>query len=188
MQHNRSERGFTLLELLVVIAIIGVIAAVVVASISRSREAGRNAAVLSQIAEYEKALNYYYSDNGFFPGPTSVAARRTERCIGAGSSHNSYNGCWNGAAAANSYLPAALVPEYMPELTGIAQGELGSPAYNGCTNTNFNAFSSCTTNDFAMFFLLEGTNQDCGRYLQANGNYQSAVGDFTLCIMNLTSN
>ena len=57
-----KKQGFTLLELLVVIAIIGVLSAVVLASLNGSRVKARNASVLAQMDEYIKALNLYYHD------------------------------------------------------------------------------------------------------------------------------
>lgn len=181
-----TTAGFTLLELLIVFGIIALIISIFVASTAQSRINTRNAAVLSQIGEYEKALNLYYADNGAFPGSASVAARKTERCLGEGPNNN---GCWTGAGSADSYLTAALVPGYMSELPGFDQGNLGSPAYNGCTGTYFNdnANANCTTDDFSLFFLLEGINQDCARYHQSDPNYRASDGDYTLCRMNLSA-
>ena len=60
-------RGFTLIELLVVIAIIGILAALVTASISDSRAKSRDAARLSQLNELETALELYYLDHDQYP-------------------------------------------------------------------------------------------------------------------------
>ena len=49
MYINRS-RGFTLIELLVVIAIIGVLSAVVLASLNTARNKGNDAAIQSDMA------------------------------------------------------------------------------------------------------------------------------------------
>lgn len=62
-----SRKGFTLLELLVVIAIIGILSAVVLASLSNSREKGRDAARKSQTQEILKALELYFTDHAGYP-------------------------------------------------------------------------------------------------------------------------
>jgi len=62
-----SKSGFTLIELLVVIGIIGVLASVVMMSISDSRLKGRDTGRKSQITEILKALELYYGDGGLYP-------------------------------------------------------------------------------------------------------------------------
>ena len=64
---NTRQNGFTLLELLIVIAIIGILSAVVLASLGASRVKARNAAVLSQMDEYRKALDLYVSSGNAAP-------------------------------------------------------------------------------------------------------------------------
>lgn len=63
----RREQGFTLIELLVAIAIIGLLASIVVVSMSDSRERGRDSARSSQAQELLKAVEMYYSDTGGYP-------------------------------------------------------------------------------------------------------------------------
>lgn len=65
--------GFTLIELLVVIAIIGVLSAVVLASLSAARQKGNDAQRLSNIHAVIQALEFYANDhNGQYPAtPTS---------------------------------------------------------------------------------------------------------------------
>ena len=81
---TKYTKGFTLLELLVVIAIIGVLSAVVLASLNSSREKASNSAILSQMNEYQKALELYYSDTGVYPHNWSNALRARVLCLGDG--------------------------------------------------------------------------------------------------------
>ena len=57
----RKNKGFTLIELLVVIAIIGILASVVLASLSSARNKGKDAAVRSQLANMRAQAEIYYS-------------------------------------------------------------------------------------------------------------------------------
>lgn len=61
--HNNRSKGFTLIELLVVIAIIGVLSAVVLASLNTARTRGNNAAVQSNLAGILSQAEIYYGNN-----------------------------------------------------------------------------------------------------------------------------
>lgn len=66
MYKNRSQ-GFTLIELLVVIAIIGVLSAVVLASLNSARTKGTDAAIKSNVDSARAQAELYYDDQ-----PTKV--------------------------------------------------------------------------------------------------------------------
>jgi prepilin-type N-terminal cleavage/methylation domain-containing protein len=59
-----STRGFTLIELLVVIAIIGILSAVVLASLNTARSKGNDAAVQSDITGIRTQAQLYFGTNG----------------------------------------------------------------------------------------------------------------------------
>jgi prepilin-type N-terminal cleavage/methylation domain-containing protein len=65
MDKNKSyankQAGFTLIELLVVIAIIGVLASVVLASLSSARNKGADAAIKAQLASARTQAELFYS-------------------------------------------------------------------------------------------------------------------------------
>ena len=61
---SQSERGFTLVELLVVIAIIGILSAVVLASLNTARERGRDAKRIGDLNNVRLALEFYFDDVG----------------------------------------------------------------------------------------------------------------------------
>lgn len=71
---NVLNRGFTLIELLVVIAIIGILSAVVLASLNDARAKARDAKRLSDMRTIHTALAAYYADNGRYPVTTWVSS------------------------------------------------------------------------------------------------------------------
>ncbi|PIR82911.1 hypothetical protein COU19_03170 [Candidatus Kaiserbacteria bacterium CG10_big_fil_rev_8_21_14_0_10_56_12] len=63
MYKIRSQ-GFTLIELLVVIAIIGILSAVVLASLNTARTKGTDAAIASDLSTVQVQAEIYYGDTG----------------------------------------------------------------------------------------------------------------------------
>lgn len=70
----RSAKGFTLIELLVVIAIIGLLASIVMVSLSGAKSKSRDAKRQADIKSIQLALSLYYSDNGMYPTNIYAAA------------------------------------------------------------------------------------------------------------------
>lgn len=61
---NSSTRGFTLIELLVVIAIIGVLASIVMASLSNARDKGSDAAIKSNLTNMRSQAELIFIERG----------------------------------------------------------------------------------------------------------------------------
>jgi len=172
-----KKKGFTLIELLVVIAIIGILASVALASLSRARENSRNAARVSQLQEYIKALNLSYSNVGAYPmwGSGSTGSLI---CLGDYGDDR----CWQtnsnpaGSAAERSVIADALVPSFfgmlpMGETTVFGGGS--SPTYEGMTYQHLNYGRG-----YQIQYFMEGNGQNC---LLTNTT-SSDVGADTLCV------
>lgn len=62
--HKNHSSGFTLIELLVVIGIIGILSAVVLASLNTARFKGNDAAIQSDLATIQTQAEIYYGGTG----------------------------------------------------------------------------------------------------------------------------
>jgi prepilin-type N-terminal cleavage/methylation domain-containing protein len=65
---KKYSRGFTLIELLVVIAIIGMLAAVVLASLNTARDKGADAAKKSSVNNIRAQAEIVYDNTGTYDG------------------------------------------------------------------------------------------------------------------------
>lgn len=72
--HKNRFRGFTLIELLVVIAIIGILSAVVLASLTTARSKGNDAAIQSDLNTIQTQAEIYYDANGSKYGTASTCS------------------------------------------------------------------------------------------------------------------
>ncbi|MDD4989020.1 MAG: type II secretion system protein [Candidatus Pacebacteria bacterium] len=61
---TKDSKGFTLIELLVVIAIIGILVAIILASLSSSRLKSADAGIQSELLHARNQIELYYAANG----------------------------------------------------------------------------------------------------------------------------
>ena len=79
--YSRPSRGFTLIELLVVIAIIGILASIVLASLSTARAKGTVSSVKEQLNSVKNAAEIFYLANNSYG--TAGTAGVGVNCAGA---------------------------------------------------------------------------------------------------------
>lgn len=125
------KRGFTLIELLVVIAIIGLLASIIMVSLSGAKAKSRDARRQADIKSIQLALSLYYNDNGMYP-------------------KNIY--CVTGGTGCTGVAPASgLAPTYLPTVPRDPNGTAAciNSGVAGCykfvaygTSANCNATSN----------------------------------------------
>lgn len=184
----RYARGFTLIELTVVVAIVAMLAAIVLASLDKSKTQSKSAATGANIRQYELALqNYAQENSGQYP-----AAGANPVCLGSTSCKLSGNTYSN-----NSTVDAALAPflgSPLPSINSYAftggdgkayQGTAykctGSPCYSPSLYVIVQGITcpagSTPTTPLAGFCLSLGFGQAQCISPSSDGNYISCVVD-----------
>lgn len=151
----RKDVGFTLLELLVVIAIIGILSAVVLASLNSSRQKGRNAARIKMIEEYTKALELVHLNVGSYPSAATL------KCLGDYSDDT----CWanDGDGTAEDTAVGGLNDLLKPYISNPPGDMVATQPPATGPHEGFVYISPTALYAYEIYYMLEGTSQKCFR-------------------------
>ena len=154
---RRSKKGFTLIELLVVIAIIGLLASIVLVSLSRTRVKARDVRRKADLHSLELAAMLYYDSMGSWPNNDLS---------------DSTNGDWSDAFKAQLAPYLSVVPRDPAQVTGVRR--YGAYRLTWATEPNCNG-------QYVLWAILESSSDpDYGKYACGfgGGYYFRLLGTF----------
>ena len=161
----KKRNGFTLIELLVVIAIIGILSAVILASMSGARAKGRDAKRVADLKQLQLALQLYYDANSKYPS-TGGNISSSGSVLTELTSANYISVLPNDPLGSNHYiykpLPASCSGTSCTDYVLAAQMENDTTSLNGYTTA------------IAGGLTINGRSTNCDKY--------ATSPDFTYCV------
>ena len=134
---SKVRRGFTLIELLVVIAIIGILSAVVLASLNTARTKGNDASVKSNLDTIRtQSAIFYDTNNGYSTCPSGTCTAVT-----ASATTGSVAAC---AVVGTMFKDDANIKAAIVAADKAAGGN-GTPSVTYCANTVGSSSAGITT-------------------------------------------
>jgi len=122
---TQAHKGFTLIELLMVIAIIGILSAVVLASLGTARSKGQDAAIKTDLHNLQlQAEIYYYAQNPNTYGNQIALSQNNNACETAGGGIFSNTTVRAALAGADNANGSRMVACYANGTSYVAAAEL----------------------------------------------------------------
>ena len=124
-ERDGKSKSFTLIELLIVVAIIGILAALIIVSVTTAAAKARDVKRQEDLRNIQKALEMYYTANGSYPSNGST-------WWGADCANNGYGN--HATSGSSGYVPN-LAPLYISTLPLDPRGgtiSCGVDTHGGC--------------------------------------------------------
>ena len=162
---RKEQKGFTIVELLIVVVVIGILAAITLIAYNGIQIRARDGIRKQDVATISKALELYYTDNGYYP-------------LSSGST--SINGSWSTTADSSwSNLANLLKPHIGTLPRDPISKQMGAGAFpwndpQGYDYSYYSAPGYCVNSTTAQAYILvltfEGSAQS--NSLEGNCSYQ----------------
>ena len=163
-----KNKGFTLIELLVVISIIALLSSIVLASLNTAREKAKIAALVSEVEQFQLALELYKNQTGSYP------REGTDNYSFA--NYGTFYSTTNLGTSFNTYfrsISPPLIPSFIPRFVNFPS-ELHHHAY---ITTKKDGLEDTWLRNAPGYQTLCGTTpiQDIGYYLYIYSDYPESI-------------
>jgi len=148
------DQGFTLIELLVVIAIIGLLSAIVMATLNSARDKAKNSSKNQLVVQYMNAAELYRDKHGGYPDPGT--GFDDYYCLQPSAGSCYYNKVYN-ATLSNAFVE--FIPGPPANNTSIIFA--GNRDYKGITYKCTLRTGVCEKYEFK--WLIIGNTDSCGK-------------------------